>query len=75
MTYKADFSFTRVNGDTKILAYHDEDAQCWEVYYKRQDFPFMFAFGLPGFEPSDNVYHIAVCNIENFNNLFKEVKA
>ena len=62
--------YTKMCNDTVIMACFIED-EGWEIYYKRQDFPFMFAFGLPMVHKVDEVFDIAEGNIENYEDMFK----
>ena len=61
--------YTKVCDETTIMACRTDD--CWEVYYKRTDFPFMFAFGLPTVHTIEEVFSIAEGNIDNYDDMFQ----
>ena len=60
--------YTKKCGETTIVVARSDD--CWDVYYTKPMFPFVFAFGLPLVHSLDEVFLVAEGNIENYTNLF-----
>lgn len=42
----------------------------WEVYYRLEDFPMIFAFGLSAHEKKDLVFELARANAEHYRGEF-----
>ena len=63
---------TITHGDIKIMAYYtkERNENLWEVYYRKPDYPFMFAFGLDAGLLSEEVLDIAIKNIDNYADMF-----
>lgn len=59
--------YSRKLGDNTIMV-HRAEGEGWDVYYKRPEFPFVFAFGLPLVHKIDEVFDIAESNIDNYLN-------
>ena len=71
MDLVADYAVMRKYENATIMCYFsDEDG--WEVYYRRRDFPYIFAFGLPRFHTTAEVFEIAAANIAFYEGKFLE---
>ena len=57
------------DGITSILAFYEE-GEGWEVYYKRTNFPWLFAFGLPPVHNFDEVFCMADGNLYIYEHYF-----
>ena len=57
------------DGITSILAFY-EDGEGWEVYYKRPNFPWLFAFGLPTVHNFEEVFGMADGILHMYENYF-----
>lgn len=68
---KKEYVHTRLSrdGETTVMVYYQE-GEGWEIYYKREMFPFMFAFGLPAVYELDVVFSIADSNIALYQDMF-----
>ena len=71
MKWAMESIYTITVGPVTVMAYYRYN-DCWEVYYSRPDFPFLFAFGLPKNLTVDGVLKIGAANIENYTNLFTD---
>ena len=67
MYYDTENVFTQQHDDTKIMVVYDKG---FEVYYKRDGFPYMFAFGLPGVHTLVEVFAVAYANMNKYADLF-----
>ena len=74
MKHLTEYVATTTHDDVTIMAYFTKGCKhdCWEVYYRKPDFPFMFAFGLPDGYLSEEVMDIAVKNIWQYQWMFDE---
>lgn len=59
---------TKKCGETTIGIFLDADD--WEVYYKKPQYPFIYAFGLQSDHLPDDVFEIAEANIDGYTDLF-----
>ena len=60
---------TKTFGDVTIMLYYFDD--CWEVYYRKPQYAFEFAFGIPHVHTAEEVFEIAEGNIRNYDFLFE----
>ena len=61
-------------GDVSVMLLKDETLgeYCWEVYYRMNDTPWLFAFGLPiQATTRAEAWTIAEANIENYQDMFE----
>ena len=58
------------SGGTKCMVTLEKD--CWETYYRKEGYPYKFAFGLPKSEEKDTVLSVALANIEEYADFFEE---
>ena len=56
-------------GELVSMAYLGPDS--WEIYYRKGNNPFVFAFGLPIEENAADVMKLAENNAENYLDLFE----
>jgi len=59
---------TKKHGETTIMICMDADS--WEVYYKKPGYPFIFAFGVPSDHLPDDVFEMAIANMDDYSDLF-----
>ena len=66
--YEQETIYTRLGRDgiTTIMVHYDSSSNSNDVYYKRQYYPFMFAFGLSATVCLDDVFVIADDNIKDY---------
>ena len=70
MNIKTEQFFSIMQDDTKIVVQYTP-GEGWEVYYKRQGFPLLFAFGLPAVHSIGEVFDIGIKNIPQYEDLFE----
>ena len=68
---KKEFVHTRLSrdGETTVMIYYQE-GEGWEIYYKREMFPFLFAFCLSAVYDLNTVFSIADDNIMFYQDMF-----
>ena len=71
--YTRKTAFVRMGRDgitTVMVMLSDDKGYGWEVYYTREGFPYLFAFGLPLVHHLADVFIIADDNIPQFEDMF-----
>ena len=61
--------YTKKVNETTIMI-HCENGEEWEVYYKKPQYPFLFAFGIVEESTLDEAFEIAEANIDEYQDLF-----
>lgn len=66
--YEHETIYTRLGRDgiTTVMVYYDTSNHSVDVYYKRPQYPFMFAFGLSAIVSLDDAFIIADDNIKDY---------
>ena len=69
----SDFFERTVNNGTTVLLHwcRESNGYEWEVYYKRPEYPYVYAFGIPACSPA-SAFDVALRNVDEYNYLFEE---
>lgn len=67
---KTDRFMSFKHNDTTILVCFSEDSE-WEIYYRKPQFPYIFAFGLPKHMTTTDAVEVARENVDNYADLFE----
>jgi len=70
MKRATDRFYTEDCNDTTIFAYFSE-REGWEIYYRKADYPFLYAFGLSPVYNTADVMDIARKNVDEYTDMFE----
>lgn len=68
LDYESQTVYTQTSGDTTIMILEADD--CYEVYYRKPQYSYEFAFGITLNHSLSEVFEMAIANIDEYADLF-----